>query len=483
MEADRPWSERLPPELWQIVLSQTPSATTRECLAVSRFFHDLAARILFSTLRIHFGCWEVGYGFTKEPPEGDRGCKSCCILLRVITDPVFASFVKELHVLAFADVATFEICGLTNAISIMHNLRTFKWYTTFRPHFLPGDNILMALASTAVNLREYTLPIQCLGALSALKRLPASSLCIYNLDESFEMEPDPYEEYRTSCPSLLESRRGSLTQLTAPSQAIWECPIHILQDLTHLTIENGGDLSNITLLFHHCTQLQALHIVSRFDSPTEFYIALAAHPSALPHLTHLKLQLMCPVVAAELESLGGFIRTKKKLRCLDYDDEGSTLQELSPLLFAIQSLSGLEVLGLYMWLHDIGRTMCDLLRGTIPHGLKALRLWFGYIELDPEDNAWDGLWATLPKLAFAHIVDDASLPIVELSDIVVANKSLRLVGRRSCLCQVVRTGDEVELSKPWPLTKVQFRTTEDFECEDWEWLMRGHALVDERDYY
>jgi len=94
MEVDSRWSERLPPELWQIVLSHTPSATTRECLAVSRFFHDLAARILFSALRIHFGCWEVGYGFATEPPQGDRGCKSYCVLLRIITDPVFASYVK-----------------------------------------------------------------------------------------------------------------------------------------------------------------------------------------------------------------------------------------------------------------------------------------------------------------------------------------------------------------------------------------------------
>ncbi|KAH9929744.1 uncharacterized protein B0H18DRAFT_173477 [Fomitopsis serialis] len=136
-------------------------ATSRECLAVSRFFHDLAARTLFSTLRINFGYWEVSYGFTDEPPAsgGDRGCKSCCILLRIITDPVFASYVKELHVLAFADNgATFEMCCLANAITSMHNLRTFKWYTTLRSYLLPGDNVLMALASTAVNLREYSLP-------------------------------------------------------------------------------------------------------------------------------------------------------------------------------------------------------------------------------------------------------------------------------------------------------------------------------------
>jgi len=375
------------------------------------------------------------------------------------------------------------MCGLTNAISTMHNLRTFKWYTALRSHLLPDDNILMALASTAVNLREYTLPIQSLVASKILKRLPASSLCIYNLpDDSFELQTDLYDVYRSFFPPLLESRSGSLTQLTAPSQAIWECPLRILQELTHLTIENGSHLGNITLLFHHCAQLQVLRIDSRVDSPTELYTALAVHPSALPHLTHPKLQLTYPLVVTEFESLGGFIRTKKRLRCLDYSDESSTLQELSPVLLAIQSLSDLEVLGLHIWLEDIGRMTCDLLRGTTPHGINALRLWFEYGDLNPEENAWDGLWATLLKLAFAHIVDDASLPIVEWSDIAVVNKSLRLVGRRSCLCQVVRTGDEVELSKPWPITKAQFRTTEDFECEDWAWLMRGHALVDELDY-
>ncbi|KAH9929746.1 uncharacterized protein B0H18DRAFT_996065 [Fomitopsis serialis] len=306
----------------------------------------------------------------------------------------------------------------------------------------------MALASTAVNLREYSLPIQCLDALKILKRIPAASLCVYNLQD----EPrEPASDW-------------SLTQLAAPSRAIWECPIRILQDLTHLTIDNGGHLGNITLLFHHCAQLQALHIVLRPDSPMDLYAALEAHPSALPHLTHLKLQLTRPaVITTEREALAGFIRTKKRLRCLDYSDASTTV-ELAPVLTAIRSLSSLEVLGLDLCLEDVGRGQCDSLRDAMPDGLRALRLWLEYMDLVPEDNEWDDwYWATLPKLAFAHVDDDGSLPMVDWPDIAVPTNTF-------------------ELGEPWPSTKVLFRTAEDFGCEDWEWLMRGHAQVDEFDY-
>lgn len=31
-------------------------------------------------------------------------------------------------------------------------------------------------------------------------------------------------------------------------------------------------------------------------------------------------------------------------------------------------------------------------------------------------------------------------------------------------------------SPPWPLSKVRFRTADDFGCADWEWLFRHHQL-------
>ncbi|KAH9912463.1 uncharacterized protein B0H18DRAFT_1053829 [Fomitopsis serialis] len=480
MEAENSWPKRLPLEIWQIVLSQTSPATTRKCLAVSRLFHDLAARIVFSTLRIQFGCWEASYDLLDEPFEGDRGCRSCCVLLHTITDPVFASYVKHLHIYAFADkFTTSEMCGVTKAIGTLSNLRTLRWYTNHRSCILPSDELLEALAATAVCLREYQLPIQCLSALPALKRLPASSLCLY-FPEQYSLEEElhwPCDVYRSSFASLLEARRGSLTQLTAPNQAVWECPPHILRGLTHLTIDDVGHSSNLDLISPHCTRLESLQIILHLDFTSELCVALAANPAAFPHLTYLKLLSDDFVDGTRVNAVASFIRPKTKLRCLDFNGQCSTVEELSPVLDAIRSLSDLEILGLDVGLGRFGQETIDLLRCTIPKGVTALRLGLDYDDLAaPGGYSWAELWAGLPKLTFAHIGDVETRSVTSIPDLADAIASLRLVGHCSRFHEVYRADDGVTLGEPWSATKVQFRTVEDFGSKDWEWLMRGHFL-------
>lgn len=103
--------DETPPELWRMVVSHLPRDTARQCLFVSKMFHAFAASLLFSTIRLRFGSWQVEYGFNGIPPEEDSGCRSCCIVLRIISDPVFASYVKHLQVIAYpGHDATFEMC-------------------------------------------------------------------------------------------------------------------------------------------------------------------------------------------------------------------------------------------------------------------------------------------------------------------------------------------------------------------------------------
>lgn len=347
---------------------------------------------------------------------------------------------------------------------------------------LPSNELLEALTVTAVCLREYHLPIQCLDALPALKKSRASSLCLYSLNQGpWEAELQSYGAHRSSFASLLEAHRGSLTQLSAPSQAVWECPPHILQGLTHLTIDDTGALSNPDLLFRHCTRLESLRITLRSVSSgsPEFYATIAANPAVLPHLTHLKLLLVTPLNVT-VDALASFIRLKKKLRCLDYSDQCTTVEVLSPVLEdAIRSLSNLEILGLGLAFEVLGQEQLRLLRHTIPKGVTALRLWLEYDDLaDEEDRSWAELWTGLPKLTFAHIDDDGTLPIITIEDLADVIPSLRLVGRCSRFHEVYCTDDGVTLGEHWSDTKVQFRTVEDFGCEDWEWLMRGSTLLD-----
>ncbi|TFY50098.1 hypothetical protein EVJ58_g11191 [Rhodofomes roseus] len=183
IDVETRWTERLPPEVWQIVLHFTSSETIRDCLGVSRLFHDIAARKIFSSLRIRFGSLEVAYELTDKPPE-DNECRTCCVLLRILTDTVFASYVKHLDILAFADkLAPFEMCSLTKAIGTMYNLRTFRWHTVSGTFTMPSNELLGTLASTCGRLRGCSLPIQCLDALvtDAVERIKSAYTTTYKM--------------------------------------------------------------------------------------------------------------------------------------------------------------------------------------------------------------------------------------------------------------------------------------------------------------
>jgi len=371
---------------------------------------------------------------------------------------------------------------LTKAISALHNLRTFVWYTnTAITNMLPDTELLETLASTCTRLREYDLPIQSLGALHALKQSPATNIALYAIQrQSWDTHSQAFDAYRSHITLLLEERRGLLARLTAPSRAIWDCPIHVLQGLAHLTIDDASHLGNITLLFHHCERLESLQIVlhDEDDPPSDLFVALAANPNTLPHLTHLKLYSP-PANATELSAFGSFLQTKKKLRCLDFSDDQSTVDDLSPIMSAIRSLPDLEVLGIHLGFHVDGEAQFRALKRALPGALTALRLWLDYSPSDlDQDCSWIDLWTGLPKLAFTHIDDNEHCPIVETLELATACTSLRLVGHGSCFRDVERMNDEVTLSDSWSQTKVEFRTAADFGNQDWEWLMRYYSVQD-----
>ncbi|KAH9925765.1 uncharacterized protein B0H18DRAFT_1008149, partial [Fomitopsis serialis] len=433
--------------IWQIVLSQTSPATTRKCLAVSRLFHDLAARIVFSTLRIQFGCWEASY---------DLLTSRHCVLLHTITDPVFASYVKHLHIYAFADKFTtsemLSLGGVTKAIGTLSNLRTLRC-----DELLEHWRDAVCLRDT--NCRDPLMKhyrIQCLSALPALKRLPASSLCCIFRSKFFGRELHWPCEYTARPSHHYLSPQSSLTQLTAPNRR------------------------NLDLISPHCTRLESLQIILHLDFTSELCVALAANPAAFPHLTYLKLLSDDFVDGTRVNAVASFIRPKTKLRCLDFNGQCSTVEELSPVLDAIRSLSDLEILGLDVGLGRFGQETIDLLRCTIPKGVTALRLGLDYDDLAaPGGYSWPNCHAAvagLPKLTFAHIGDVETRSVTSIPDLADAIASLRLVGHCSRFHEVYRADDGVTLGEPWSATKVQFRTVEDFGSKDWEWLMRGHFL-------
>ncbi|KAH9829836.1 uncharacterized protein C8Q71DRAFT_862943 [Rhodofomes roseus] len=475
------WTDRLPPEVWQIVLSFTTFGTNRNCLSVSKLFHNLAARMLFSSLRIQFGSWRIALRCGPGKPSAEESftnvCKPYDVLLRVINDPVFASYIKHVDILPFGRmVAESKIGTLTQAVSAMYNLRSFTWHNWNQVYMFPSSQLLETLASKCGHLREYKLPFQSLHMLHALQSMPATDiyLCRYDRGAS-EFEEELYDAHRESFVSLLEARRGSLAQLSLSSPGIRDCPTYILQDLTHLTICIDEE-RNIAVIFRHCTRLEALFLEITKDIPhTVFTAAIAEDPSALPLLTHLKVFLSPGCNRVDSWPIANFIRSKKKLRCLDYVDKFNSIMQQSRVLSAIKSLSTLEVLGLSFTQEILEPIEWTFLTRTIPRTVTALRLSVDYDDLGRHCE-WIDLWASLPRLSFAHVADLRFHPIVGTRALAAAAKSLRLVGHHSYFREVYRTGDKVTFSKPWSPTKVKFRMAAEFGCDDWEWLMRDHRL-------
>ncbi|KZT64748.1 hypothetical protein DAEQUDRAFT_814798 [Daedalea quercina L-15889] len=479
------WSVLLPTEVWQIVFGYLPCVAARKCLSVSHFFHDLAAPLLFATVRIEFGCWKAGYGLIEKPPGGSSERRTCCILLRIITDHVFASYIKHLHVLAFSGGdRALELCLLTKAVNALRNLHTFRWYTTHKLCMIPDTALLETLTSSCIRLREYALPLQCADALSALKNVSAHSLNIHALPQDTlwhsRMVGHIYGPHRRPFVALLEAHSGALVQLSIPGTAVWDCPAHILSNLSHLEIHGAGDLAHVV---EHCAQLKSLHISFRdaISKANEASATLAENPTALPNLTHLKLRFTPP--AECLEGLLRFIGLKKNLRCLDWNDQCFTNMDLSPLLSVLPSLSELEVLGIDLRMNEILDDFAHF-KHSVPKRVTALRLClvYGFHQQPlPEGRSWTEMWECLPDLAFLSINDDEGDPIAKTCDLVAPARSLQFVAHRENLCEVFRTNQDPVLSPPWSHTKAMFRSVDDFGCEDWEWLMRGHsyALLEE----
>ncbi len=66
--------------------------------------------------------------------------------------------------------------------------------------------------------------------------------------------------------------------------------------------------------------------------------------------------------------------------------------------------------------------------------------------------------------------------------------SLELVGYGPFLRWLVRGNDDpdddrLEYSPSWPLSKVKFRSADDFGCAEWEWLLRWHGAFDISEFH
>lgn len=142
----------LPSEVWLNILRSLHRNDIKDVSLVSRYLHEAAISILFSSVELSFGCFPIKseqYGLHDASADASteemQTLRSLEILLRIAQDTAFAQSITHLRVIALVDHAmVFERCKcsyifrrtlltrdsdhLRNAISVMHKLRRFEWF-------------------------------------------------------------------------------------------------------------------------------------------------------------------------------------------------------------------------------------------------------------------------------------------------------------------------------------------------------------------
>jgi hypothetical protein len=88
--------QKLPAEIWTIIVEDLPLSTQRSCLSVSRILHDHAVRQLFSIIKLCL-CWDLG---DVELDSLENRTED--ILDRIASDRSFASLVTKLVVFSYS---------------------------------------------------------------------------------------------------------------------------------------------------------------------------------------------------------------------------------------------------------------------------------------------------------------------------------------------------------------------------------------------
>jgi hypothetical protein len=101
----------LPLELWHEIFQYLQHSQHQAVLAVSRMFHDVAIRFLFSAVKIYFTAWKADDGRSRSPSLFVRDQHQSELLLNIsweildhiVENPSFAQVVRKVIVYASAE--------------------------------------------------------------------------------------------------------------------------------------------------------------------------------------------------------------------------------------------------------------------------------------------------------------------------------------------------------------------------------------------
>ncbi|KAH9829828.1 uncharacterized protein C8Q71DRAFT_389554 [Rhodofomes roseus] len=479
--------ELLPPEIWVDVIGYCNKASQRTCLSLSRAFHSHTIPILFREIIIWLGAWEAWVADEQvDGPEKvalydeldeTQSLRSYDLLRRITLDASFAKVVKAVEVEAYmkdGSRVVYEKCCLTEAIRCLPNLESFCWNGCSPSPSLEAFN---ALVATCPRLQNLALPIQSYVTLPfhKLKRLRwiAFSWTIEDILDSLLSNYQDVEINEETFPDLCELHLF----FTTPAS------VHLLggllKQITHLSLLFIRDLGHLEALLHNLPDVQSLTLQTLRETQEEqLFTAFTYAPFKLPRLTQLKIRgdenYGDVLPSTNVTLLAEVLRGIPTLQCFDcsFRIAATHLQLISS---AISSLQHLTVLGLCIGRLAPTRGSVREVFRQMPPALDALALFMSGSVLDEYELT--ELWTRCQRLRFLYLctyrADDVE---ITPQDLATAGNSLQLVGLGNAFHYVEREGGDVKVSEQWSDRRVEFRRVDDFDCPEWEWLMREKAI-------
>jgi len=204
---------------------------------------------------------------------------------------------------------------------------------------------------------------------------------------------------------LVDGSESTVRSLSICAEPLWQVPVRIFENLSHLEIFLGRDMENLTLVFRYAGRLESLAVLGLEDHA--IFTLLEDHPKSLPSLRSFKIlspyrgwQLHLDTGEAQLTSLARFLHGKKELRALDIHMWSGGWSSLGPLWDLLKQLPSLEVLGITTGIGVFTRDDFLSFAAALPPRLSALRVNAQWDIGEGEEN--DGCSTLVRALSFCH---------------------------------------------------------------------------------
>ncbi len=477
---DEPASQRAPPEIWDRIARNIPRYHLRSWLRVSAFHRDIASRLIFHTVDLHFG---------DDQENLNRGLD---FMDRVKDDPAFASRVKSLRIhwaYEESDVLDLMTRALRTALPKFKELQDFEWigYPEMR-----ADVVQSVLATHA--------HIQSLGLIgwhfdavgvSAFRNLHKFTLRAEDDDGFADMG-----EVRT----VLDMNKDTLKHLVLGAYLerthSWDSVFQsvTIKNLTHLDLVDTRISHVVLARIAHAHNLQTLTLHGTFEEPTSAKVIFASdhvidgEHTFLPHLEVFRFVLVGHDDDLGLyQSVTAFLRKRTRLRRLDL---GNCPWDL--VAGVLPQLTGLRVLGVRI--ANLSQQAIDILVQNIPPYMAAIRL--STVVSDKPLNDYASAFTFFRSLSFLHLhtvgkhrpkpnlmsekdyLFQTDMWNTAVRSVAIVLPSVDFVGWHGEHYVVVRTEDGVELKELPARRRLDCGKGVDLGGDDAAWVERKDVPMD-----